>query len=73
MFFDRIATEADRQGVSLGGVLILSEKQADWAARVKQRPGSTILTDPPGHFVSMKKLIEAVQTLVPQRHNGAAG
>jgi serine/threonine protein kinase len=68
LFFDRIAAEADRQGISCGGVLILSRDQADWAARVKRRPGTMILTDPPdGHFVSMKELLKAVQRLVPMR------
>ncbi len=72
LFFDRIAVEADRQGISLGGVLILSESQADWASRVKQRPGSTILTDPPGHYVSMKDLLKAIRTLVPPPQKAAA-
>jgi serine/threonine protein kinase len=67
LFFDRIAAEADRQGISLGGVLILSREQADWATRVKARPGVMVLTDPPGHSVSMKQLLKAVQTLVPMR------
>jgi serine/threonine protein kinase len=67
LFFERIADEANRQSLSLGGVLILSEAQADWAARVKKRPGAMILTDPPGHAVSMKQLLNAVQTLVPLR------
>jgi serine/threonine protein kinase len=73
LFFDRIAGEADRQGISLGGVLILSQKQADWASRVKRRPGTMILTDPPdGHFVSMKDLIRAVQKLVPPHQKASA-
>jgi eukaryotic-like serine/threonine-protein kinase len=65
LFFDRIVGEADRQGISCGGVLILSQDQAEWAARVKARPSMMILTDPPGHAVSMKQLLNAVQTLVP--------
>jgi serine/threonine protein kinase len=68
LFFERIADEANRQGMSLGGVLILGEAQADWAVRVKRRPGTMILTDPPGgHAVSMKQLLTAVQKLVPLR------
>jgi CheY-like chemotaxis protein len=73
LFFDRIATEADRQGISCGGILILSEEQADWAARVKRRPNVLILTDPPGgHSVSMKQLIRAIQKLVPPPSKAAA-
>jgi serine/threonine protein kinase len=71
LFFDRIAAEADRQGIALGGVLILSREQADWSSRVKQRPRTMVLTDPPGHFVSMKQLLQAVQTLVPLHKKAA--
>ena len=31
-----------------------------------------ILTDPPGHAVSMKQLLKAIQTLVPLRQKAAA-
>jgi serine/threonine protein kinase len=67
LFFERIADEANRQGMSLGGVLILGEAQADWAARVKKRPAIMILTDQSGHAVTMKQLLNAVKTLVPLR------
>jgi CheY-like chemotaxis protein len=73
LYFDRITTEADRQGITCGGILILSEEQADWAARVKQRPSVQILTDPPGHAVSMKQLLKAIQALVPPPSKVAAG
>ncbi len=72
LFFDRIATEADRQGISCGGVLILSRDQADWAARVKPRPSVTILTDPPGRAVSMRQLLNAIGVLVPPPPKAAA-
>ncbi|HKI35044.1 MAG TPA: protein kinase [Gemmataceae bacterium] len=72
LYFDRISTEADRQGISCGAILILSHEQADWAVRVKQRPSVLILTDPPQHSVTMRQLIKGVQTLVPLADNGAA-
>jgi tRNA A-37 threonylcarbamoyl transferase component Bud32/CheY-like chemotaxis protein len=72
LYFDKIATEADRQGISCGAVLILAHEQADWAARVKRRPNVLILTDGAEHSVKMGQLIKAVQKLVPVSSNGAA-
>jgi serine/threonine protein kinase len=65
LFFDRIMGEADRQGISCGGILILGHDQADWAVRVKQRPGVLILTDGEEHSVSMRQLLQGIRTLVP--------
>ncbi len=65
LYFDRISTEADRQGISCGGILILSRQQADWAVRVKQRPATLILTDPPDGHVKMNDLIRGLRKLVP--------
>jgi len=72
LYFDRIASEADRQGISCGGILILSQEQADWRARIKQRPGILVLTDGPEHAVTMKQLVKGIKTLVPLANNGAS-
>jgi tRNA A-37 threonylcarbamoyl transferase component Bud32/CheY-like chemotaxis protein len=65
LYFERITAEADRQGISFGGILILSEDQADWAVRVKQRPSVVLLTSRPELPVTMKQLVKAIQGLVP--------
>jgi CheY-like chemotaxis protein len=65
LYFDRISTEADRQGISCGGILLLSHEQADWAVRVKKRPGVLILTDPPDGRVKMNELVKGLRKLVP--------
>jgi tRNA A-37 threonylcarbamoyl transferase component Bud32/CheY-like chemotaxis protein len=64
-YFERIIGEADRQGITCGGILMLSEEQADWAARVKRRPSTMILTDQPGRRVTMKQLLHGINDLVP--------
>jgi serine/threonine protein kinase len=72
LYFERIIGEADRQGISCGGILMLSEEQADWAVRIKRRPGVMILTDQPEQAVTMKQLIKAIQALVPLPDKAAA-
>jgi len=73
LYFDRIATEADRQGISCGGILILAHEQADWSRRIKQRPGVLVLTDGPEHAVTMKQLVHGLRALVPlSSGNGAS-
>ena len=72
LYFDRIATEADRQGISCGGILILAHDQTDWTAHIKQRPGILVLTDGPEHAVTMKQLVQGLRTLVPLSGNGAS-
>jgi serine/threonine protein kinase len=71
LYFERISSEADRQGISCGAILILAQDQAEWAVRVKRRPSVLILTDPPEHHITMRQLIQGVQTLVPLSPNGA--
>jgi tRNA A-37 threonylcarbamoyl transferase component Bud32/CheY-like chemotaxis protein len=73
LFFERIIAEADRQGITCGGILLLSEEQADWAARVKRRPGTVILTDKPERAVTMKQLLRGIQDLVPAPDKAATG
>jgi serine/threonine protein kinase len=36
--FERIMGEADKIGSRLGGIVLLSQEQADWQSRVRQRP-----------------------------------
>ncbi len=64
-YFERITAEADRQGISCGGILLLSAENADWSARVKQRPSVVVLTDQPGHRVTMRELVHSIHELVP--------
>lgn len=61
LVFDRVAAEADRQGLSCGAVLILNEEQADWRHRVKARPTVTVMVRP----VTLKQLMHKLQALVP--------
>jgi CheY-like chemotaxis protein len=72
LYFDRIMTEAHRQGIACGGILMLSEEQADWAARVQQQNRVVILTDQPGRGVTMKQLMTGIRTLVPPPQKAAA-
>jgi CheY-like chemotaxis protein len=72
LYFERIISEADRQGITCGGILMLSEDQADWAVRIKRRPGTVILTDQPGHAVTMKQLLRGIHDLVPPPEKSAA-
>jgi tRNA A-37 threonylcarbamoyl transferase component Bud32/CheY-like chemotaxis protein len=71
-YFERITDEADRQGISCGGILILAHDQADWAVRVKQRPGTVILTDQEEHHVTMKQLVQGLRAVVRKPAAGAA-
>ncbi len=72
LYFERIIGEADRQGMSCGGILMLSEDQADWAVRIKRRPSVLVLTDKPGQAVTMKHLLKGIQALVPLPDKAAA-
>jgi serine/threonine protein kinase len=61
LVFERIVAEADRQGLSCGSILILSEVQAEWKHRLKHRPGSAVMVRP----VTLKQLHTKVKELVP--------
>jgi tRNA A-37 threonylcarbamoyl transferase component Bud32 len=65
LYFERINTEAERQGIACGSILLLTQDQADWAKRVKRRPGVVILADTPERAVTMKQLLQAIKDLVP--------
>jgi tRNA A-37 threonylcarbamoyl transferase component Bud32 len=71
-YFERITAEADRQGITCGGILMLSEEQADWAVRVKRRPSIVILRDKDGRGVTMGQLVRGIHDLVPPPDNAAA-
>ena len=62
LVFDHVLDLADRQQFSCAGILILSEKQADWAGRITDRPNTALLIDP---GVTMKTLKKKLEELLP--------
>jgi tRNA A-37 threonylcarbamoyl transferase component Bud32 len=71
--FELIATEAERQGLACGAVLIINQDQADWAKRLKARPGVAVLMEiPPDRTVKLGHLVKKITTLVPPDRGGAA-
>jgi CheY-like chemotaxis protein len=60
VYFDRIMAEADRGGAHLGGIVILSEEQADWQLRMKKRPNAVALVRP----VTLKQLHSKLRELM---------
>jgi serine/threonine protein kinase len=63
LIFERLMSEADRQGIPCGGIVVLSADQSDWAQRVTKRPTVSVMVRP----VSLKQLHRKLQTLVPPR------
>jgi CheY-like chemotaxis protein len=63
MVFERIMAEAERHGGSCGGILVLSEEQAGWVAKVKPRPTAVVMVRP----VTLKQLHHKMQELVAPR------
>jgi serine/threonine protein kinase len=62
LMFDRILNEADRQGLSCAGILLLNEDQADVTEKIKQRPTTAVFVRP---GVTLKSLHRKLQELVP--------
>ncbi|HVS35239.1 MAG TPA: serine/threonine-protein kinase [Gemmataceae bacterium] len=61
--FENIIDEAIRKQFSCAGVLVLGEKQADWAKHVRARPNTAVLCDP---GVTMKSLTRKLAELLPE-------
>ena len=53
--FNRVLREAEGLGLDVGAILILGEKQANWASKASTHKGGAVLTDP---GVTMKQLLE---------------
>ena len=60
--FENVIDEAVRKQFSCAGILILGEKQAQWAKSVRPRPNTAVLTDP---GVTMKALTRKLEELLP--------
>ena len=60
--FEHVMDLAGRQQSSCAGILILGEKQADWAGRIRERPNTALLIDP---GVTMKTLKRKLEQLLP--------
>ena len=60
--FENIIDEAGRKQLPCAGILILGEKQADWAKRVRSLPNTAVLTDP---GVTLKTLKRKLEELLP--------
>ena len=54
----KIVKESDEMDLTIAAVLVLEEKQADWAEQVPQHPGVAVLTRP---GVTMKMLYEKLE------------
>ncbi len=61
LVFQDIRAEAARKRVPIAAVVILSENQKEWAARVDEGPGSAVLVRP----VTLKQLHRTLQALMP--------
>jgi serine/threonine protein kinase len=61
LLFDRILSEADRQGLACAGILVLNEDQTDLLEKVKQRPTTVVMV----RKVTLKQLHLKLQELVP--------
>jgi serine/threonine protein kinase len=61
-----IASEAERQGLSCGAVLLLDQEQADWARRSKRRPNVAVLVEvKPERMIKLGHLVKKITDLVP--------
>jgi CheY-like chemotaxis protein len=61
LVFQDVRAEAARKRVPIAAVLILSENQKEWVARVDEGPGSAVLVRP----VTLKQLHRTLQDLMP--------
>jgi CheY-like chemotaxis protein len=60
ILFDRIMAEADKLGVRLGGIVMLTAEQAAWQTKVKQRPTAAVMVLP----MKMKQLNQKLRELM---------
>jgi eukaryotic-like serine/threonine-protein kinase len=66
--FNRIVEEADSLDLTMAGVVILSEDQADWAGMVKDHPGVAVLIRP----INMKNLSDKLFEMMGQGQEAEA-
>ena len=59
--FERIMKEAERHALTCGGILILSEDQADWGNEIEPRPNLAVLVRP----VTLKQVVHKLRELAP--------
>jgi CheY-like chemotaxis protein len=59
--FEQILKEAQRNDAEFGGILILSEDQADWLPQIPRYPRAAVLVRP----VTMRQLQRRVEELIP--------
>jgi hypothetical protein len=62
LVFERVMNEAARQGLTCAGILVLNEDQADWAQRVPERRGVSVMVRP---GVTLKELYRQLRKMVP--------
>ena len=58
--FERIMEDAQRQGISCRGILMLSTEQLEWKARVETYPGVATLIQP----IKYKQLLQTIHKLL---------
>lgn len=61
LVYERIHAEAEKVGAALGGVLILSEVQAEWQSKIRPRPRSAVMVRPVTLKQLHKKLKEVME------------
>ncbi len=59
--FKQVLWEADKQRLNCGGILILSETQADWCDRLKDNANARVLVRP----VTMKQITKILREIAP--------
>jgi serine/threonine protein kinase len=64
--FERIVDEAERQGLSLRGILILRGEQAHWAKEIEPRDSVAVLVRP-----TLKQVYQKLLTLLPVLPKGS--
>jgi serine/threonine protein kinase len=65
----KIVQESDDMDLTIAAVLVLEEKQADWAAQVPQHPGVAVLTRP---GVTLRTLTEKLSEMLEQAETADA-
>lgn len=64
LVFERVMSEAARQGLPCAGILVLNEDQAEWSQRVAERKGVAVMVRP---GVTLKALYKQLRKMVPPR------
>jgi serine/threonine protein kinase len=60
LVFERLMTDAEKQATACAGIVLLSEEQALWAAKITKRPTVAAMVRP----ISLKQLLQKLRRLI---------